>query len=265
MLTSMLCANLDNADRTWQVPSGPGIECMETPTFKTKIKRAILPVVRARGQTSFALQLPERARLLDVGCGLASPFRMKTLRPDLYYVGLDIQRTDQPESMKLVTDEYHQTSPEGFDAAIRELGERAFDAVISSHNIEHTQKPFAVVEAMCSALRPGGQLYFAFPSEKSPAFPHREGTLNFYDDKTHVWLPRFDELLAVLRRNGVHPVYQSQRYRPALYFLIGAVTEPYSAITRRVGPFAGTWALYGFESVIWGRRTQEKLAAVAAG
>ena len=94
----------------------------------------------------------------------------------------------------------------------------------------------------------------AFPSEKSVTMPHRQGTLNFYDDKTHVWLPPFDDIVACLRQNKIDVMRQYRQYRPPICFLLGAVTEPYSAYTGKVGRGGGTWALYGFESVLWGRK-----------
>jgi SAM-dependent methyltransferase len=227
---------------------------MGTLSLKHKIKSAVIPVIRSRGQTAFVLQLPANARLLDIGCGDTSPWRVKSVRPDLHYVGLDIDSINHADVTE-IADEYHLAKPTDFDGAIRAVGSRAFDAVICSHNIEHTEKPFQVIEAACSALRPGGQLYLAFPSEKTATLPHRKGTLNFYDDETHVWLPVFDEVVACLQRNGIDLVYQVREYYPAAYFLLGVVTEPYSALKRQVGPHAGTWALYGFESIIWGQKS----------
>ena len=90
-------------------------------------------------------------------------------------------------------------------------------------------------------------MYLAFPSEKTARLPHRKGTLNFYDDKTHVWLPPFGEVVANLRQNGLDVIHHVREYHPLIYVLLGAATEPYSAFKGRVGPFGGTWALYGFE------------------
>ena len=110
---------------------------MEFVTLRSTLKRAILPIIRSRGQTSFTLQLPAQARVLDVGCGSSSPLRVKTMRPDLYYVGLDIIGPNQGDVSRSVADEYHVTEPANFDEAIRALGSNRFDAVICAHNIEH--------------------------------------------------------------------------------------------------------------------------------
>ena len=107
-----------------------------------------MPVVRPLGQDSFAIRLPHEARILDVGCG-QRPSVLKNLRPDLYYVGLDIMAGGN-DSIRSIANEYHLSQPSAFDTTIRALG--TFDAVISSHNIEHTEKPFEVLEGVqCSA------------------------------------------------------------------------------------------------------------------
>ena len=218
------------------------------------LKRAVMPVVRSRGVASFILQLPDHASLLDVGCGNSAPLTAKGLRSDVYYVGLDVKDYNQTEQSKSVADEYHIAEPETFASVIENLGENRYDAVVSSHNIEHTIAPLDTLRAMCGALKQGGQLYMGFPSEKSAQLPSRAGTLNFHDDPTHVWLPQFDTVIRTLERSGVEIVYQSQHYRPLFSVLVGLVAEPYSAMKGRVAPFYGTWALYGFESVIWGRK-----------
>lgn len=229
-------------------------ESMETRTLKFILKRALLPIIRSRGLTAFTQQLPKNARLLDVGCGNFAPLYAKTLRPDLYYVGLDIDGGAQPDIRKTVVDEYHLTRPEVFDEAISAFGSGKFDAVICAHNIEHTQKPFQVLEAICNVLRPTGRLYLSFPSEKTSRLPHRKGTLNFYDDVTHVWLPPFNDVIVCLQQNGIDVIHQIREYHPLIYSLIGMITEPYSAFSGRLGPLGGTWALYGFESIIWGEK-----------
>ena len=42
---------------------------------------------------------------------------------------------------------------------------------------------------MKKCLKKGGIIYLVTPSEKSIDFPSREGTLNYYDDKTHKYKP----------------------------------------------------------------------------
>jgi SAM-dependent methyltransferase len=128
------------------------------------------------------------------------------------------------------------------------------DAVVSSHNLEHCDDPVAVLNAMVAALRPGGLMYLAFPCEASVRFPRRRGSLNFFDDTTHKAVPQWRSVLCTLRTCGVTLVYACPRYRPKILASVGVVLEPLARLLGRNMPAGSTWALYGFESVVWGRR-----------
>jgi SAM-dependent methyltransferase len=211
---------------------------------------AFRKVIRRHGKTSFISELPIGARILDVGCGNDSPARIKTLRPDLWYIGLDIGDYNQTSSMS-VANEYIITDPELFADQIRAF-EAEVDAVVSAHNLEHCNHPNEVIMAMASALRPGGRLYLSFPCERSVLFPHRKGTLNFYDDETHQWVPQWAAVLDSIRGAGLKVDYAAQQSRSPVMALLGLFLEPISTARGRVMP--GTWDLYGFESVIWASR-----------
>ncbi len=194
--------------------------------------------------------LPVGARVFDIGCGNMSAQRTKLLRPDLYYVGLDVQDYAQNAHALTYADEYRLTPAARFLEAIGT--ERAtMDAVISSHNLEHCEEPTAVLEKMISALKPAGRLYLSFPCQASVHFPGRVGSLNFFDDPTHRKPPRWQAVLDVLARADMRITFAEPRYRPPVPALLGLMLEPVSALTRRVMPLGSTWALWGFESVIW--------------
>lgn len=95
-------------------------------------------------------------------------------------------------------------------------------------------------------------MYLAFPSENSTRFPHREGTLNFYDDKTHSWIPEYGRILRCMKAQGMEVVFARKQYQPLFYFFRGLLNEPKSRRTHKV--LMGTWALWGFETVIWARK-----------
>jgi SAM-dependent methyltransferase len=206
--------------------------------------------MRRRGRIAFLESLPSRPKILDVGCGNNSPEYFKASRPDCYYVGLDVGDYNQ-DSPTRFADRYIITTPVQFAAEIRTFAGE-FDAVVSSHNIEHCQHPDVVLKAMLRALKPGGKIYLSFPCEESVSFPRREGTLNFYDDSTHQRVPDWTGILSGIRAEGLSIDFSAKRYRPYLMFLIGLAMEPISGLTRKVK--RGTWDLYGFESVIWASR-----------
>lgn len=207
---------------------------------------------------AFISQLPQGAKLLDVGCGNDSPLYTKSIRPDVYYVGVDISDRRQTVKSKLSADEYLLCAPETFDQTISGFGAGCFDAVISNHNLEHCNHPDRVLRAMCKVLCQGGQMFLGFPCEASVSMPSRRGTLNFYDDPTHRAPPVWKDVLHILSENGMTLSFAAQRYRPWGAFMIGLAFEPFVAPIRRQAPKATTWALYGMESIIWAEKTRSE-------
>ncbi len=229
----------------------------------TRLRHALVVALRRRGKLAFLRQLPAGARVLDVGCGNNSPRDAKILRPDIHYTGLDIGDYNQDVGAQDFADAYVLVAPEDFPAAILRH-EGGMDAVISAHNLEHCDDPAAVLSAMIRALRPGGRLYLALPCEDSVNFPRRRGTLNFFDDATHRHLPSWSLLMDQVRAAGLNIEFASRRYRPAALFVLGLMLEPIAICMRRNAPGGSTWALYGFESVIWSRRSDVHEASADA-
>lgn len=157
------------------------------------------PYLNRRGKPEFIKSLRRGARLLDVGCGSNAPKISKDLRPDIYYVGIDVQNYNQDPPSALFADEYVLTTPAGFVERILQFG-YVFDAIISSHNIEHCDNPQDVLSSIISFLKPNGQLFLSFPTEASVRFPRRRGTLNFYDDQEHKRAPNLMDIIQRLKR-----------------------------------------------------------------
>ena len=213
-------------------------------------------------KADFILSLPPNASILDLGCGNSSPMLTKQLRPDIYYVGLDVADYNQTETPDQFADEYHIVSPDKFAPTVEQYQEH-FDAVISSHNLEHCDEPERVLRAMAKCLKSGGggRLYLAFPCEASTSFPKRGFNsicLNFYDDSSHIYLPKWEHTLNILASGGLHFQFLARRYRiPKIYRkalireLLGMYIFP--KILQK-GSDYGVWNLYGFESVIWGEK-----------
>lgn len=209
--------------------------------------------LRSRRQLVLINRLPKFARILDVGCGNNSPRFTKHIRPDAYYIGLDVSDYNQMGGSIGVADQYLISTSSGFtDSIYANKGE--CDAVISSHNLEHCDDPIRVLESCCAALKSKGVLYLSFSCEISVKFPRRLGTLNFFNDQTHKSLPKFDDVIQILKDCGMGILYANRRYRPPLFALIGLILEPISVILRRVMPFGFTWAFYGFETIIWANK-----------
>ena len=224
------------------------------PRWRYKLHARLAHVLKRRGKAAFLGAVAPAGKVLDVGCGNDSPLRFKATRPDIHYIGLDIGDYNQSASPSLVADSYIVTSPERFATEIRSFSGQ-LEAVVSSHNLEHCNEPEAVLEAMVAALKAGGTLFIAFPCEESVHFPSRpHGCLNFHDDSTHRIPPDFRKVCALLESHGMRIDFASKRYRPKLLFALGLVLEPLGALLGRAMPAGSTWALYGFESIIWATR-----------
>ena len=205
----------------------------------------------AKGRTTFLKSLKENASVLDVGCGNNSPIYFKSLRPDFRYIGIDVGDYNQLSDPRSIADEYLVVPPNEFASAV-ERYEGIMDGVVSAHNLEHCDEPRRVLVAIANALKIGGRLYLSFPCEQSIDFPKRAGCLNFYDDNTHTAAPPvWQDVIDTLITFGFRFDFKSKRYRPLPLALKGLVLEPISAYRQKVIEDGSTWALYGFESVIW--------------
>jgi SAM-dependent methyltransferase len=210
----------------------------------------VLIYIRPKGKAAFLHKLKQGASVLDVGSGRNSAYRFKSILPSLHYTGIDI--VDYDQSLHNLADEYVRTTPEEFWQAIDKFTGK-FDAVVSSHNIEHCNDRENTLRAMAKAIKPGGKLYLSFPSEKSVNFPSRKGTLNYYDDPTHTETPpNLEWVVDILEQSGCKILFSTPSYKPFLNRMIGMFNEPISRLRKKV--MQGTWPLYGFESVIWAEK-----------
>ncbi len=231
---------------------------MECEKRKKKLSSEIITrMLYPHGKYSFlrSLKNSPNTRILDVGCGNKSPEAVKSILDKVYYVGIDVGDYNQTTDSKKCADEYLIVSGEEFACAIEKY-KNSFDAVISSHNIEHCKEPERVLHAMIASLKTGGKLYMAFPSEDSQYFPRgRNGCLNFYDDSSHNKLPNWRKINLILKKNNMKILFSTQNNRPYLMRKIGELNEAKSAEMKMT--LEGTWEYYGFESIIWSKKRRE--------
>jgi SAM-dependent methyltransferase len=214
------------------------------------LKAIISGIIRPHGRYAFLLKLKKNAAILDAGCGNNSPFIMKSIRPDIVYTGIDIGDYNQVKPN--LADEYITTSSEQFTATIEDL-KNTFDAVISSHNLEHCDDREKTLTAMIHALKSGCGLYLSCPCGASVNFPQRKGTLNYYSDPTHKGQPPdYQRTIQILQENNMEIIFAREHCRPPLFYLIGLLLEPLSKAMNKA--LCGTWEYYGFETVIWARK-----------
>lgn len=195
----------------------------------------------------FILNIPKNAALLDIGCGNHSPSFYHSLNPNIQYSGVDIQEYNLDERDYQFAKKIYFFEEGKFATEISAI-QHSFDYVVSAHNIEHTSKPLDVVDAMMSRLKKGGRLYLAFPTAKSVKFPNRKGTLNFYDDETHQYLPNAEMLIERIKNNNGSIVYFRKQYRSFYGFVKGLLQEPFSILLNK--KLSHTWHVWGFETII---------------
>jgi ubiquinone/menaquinone biosynthesis C-methylase UbiE len=217
-----------------------------------QVRHHVHRLLHPRRKMAFIYSIPKSAKVLDVGCGNSSPLITKRARPDLRYTGLDVCDYEQRVPASDYSEEYVVVSPEKFAAEIVKRP-NSYDAVICCHNLEHCTQQEQALIGMLRALRKNGTIFLAFPCADSIRFPSREGTLNFFDDQTHTTPPDYAWILDRLREEGFKITFARRRYRPWRLFMIGLLLEPMSRMKKKV--IRGTWSLYGFESIIWAKKT----------
>lgn len=214
------------------------------------LKHMIKDMVNPKSKRSFIYSLRSDASVLDIGCGNNSPFYTKSILPNCNYVGVDIG--DYNQTKPNYADQYILTTSDRFHITISEIP-GYFDAILSVHNLEHCNDRIATLDAMISKLSKGGRIYITFPCYQSIDFPNRSGTLNYYDDPTHKFTPPdFNVVISKILSSGLEIEYSTQHYRPLVLRSIGFIVEPISFLFKRV--FRGTWAYWGFESIIVARK-----------
>jgi SAM-dependent methyltransferase len=221
------------------------------------IKKIIKRIARPpRNRESFLMNMIKYMKmggggaLLDVGCGNNSPFIIKSILPDIFYTGIDIQSYNQTKPN--LADRYIMVNPELFAETIASM-ENCFDIVISSHNLEHCDKRWETLDAMIKSLKSGGFLYIAFPCGNSITFPSRALCLNYFDDTTHKENPpEYNFVIERLKRNNMDILFSSKSYKPIIMYLIGFFFESLSKKQKRTS--YGTWQYWGFETIIWAKK-----------
>lgn len=192
-------------------------------------------------------------KVLDVGCGNHSPTATKGYYPECFYYGLDRTKyyNNNDDDVRAMDGffEFDLLSHISFDS----IPDDFFDVIIMSHVIEHTHKGDEVVSGLSKKLKAGGIMYIEFPSRHSVYLPHMKGTLNFYDDPTHVRLYTLKEVRSYLKDNGCSVIKGRIRFNLKRVFLfpIYFIGWIFSKKGIQGGLF---WDVTGFASYIIARK-----------
>ncbi len=193
-------------------------------------------------------------RILDIGCGNNSPSTTKRWFPGCYYAGADIAQYNNTEGDLEAMDVFYPLGVDG--SGYDEMPDRSFDFIILHHVVEHMPDPAPILQKLCSKLKAGGVMWIAFPSVRSLSLPSAEGTLQFCDDPTHVYLPDKREIANILMASGIRVIHAGRSKDPARW-VIGFFVLPFAFLRRALtGRLAskGLWYILGFEDHVLGRR-----------
>lgn len=141
-------------------------------------------------------------KILDVGCGNHSATKTKTYYPGCLYYGLDKSKDYNNDEEDFSQMEHFYKVDLATDDQLKILPNKFFDCIIMSHVVEHLENGDKVVISLLKKLKKGGIVYIEFPSPHSIHLPSMKGTLNFYDDPSHVRIYSLTELDSLLSNNG---------------------------------------------------------------
>ncbi len=191
-------------------------------------------------------------RLLDIGSGNGSAALTKKYFPHCRYYGLDITKEygyteldfelmEQFYLLDLTTLQYDS------------IPDQYFDYIQMSHVIEHLPNGNEVLVGLSAKLKPGGFFYIEYPGRRSAKLPSMRGTLNFYDDPTHVRIYSVEELTKTLKPAGFTILKAGTRR-----YWLNIIAMPYFIIKNLVkhGRLSAYifWDITGFAEYIWCRK-----------
>lgn len=187
-------------------------------------------------------------RLLDIGSGNNSATKTKALFPYCEYYGLDLDRNynNNPADFEVMAGFYEM------DLTLldyQSLPNEFFDAILMVHVIEHLHNGEEVLKALLPKLKKDGQFYIEYPGEKSTRLPSMKGSLNYYDDKTHVRLYNHQSLASLLEENGCYKAKSGFR-RSWFYALITPLRIPLRWIRGKAVTGNVFWDLLGFAEFV---------------
>lgn len=195
----------------------------------------------------------ESPRILDFGCANDSARITKRWFKDCNYHGADVDAASNTASV----DVFYLLSLED---DLSRIPDSEFDLVLMKHVIEHLVTPLDTLQTLLRKLKPSGVIYLSFPHPQSVGLPSAEGTLNFYDDPTHLWLPSIQEISGILSENTIDVLRQGTT-RSFDKIILGLPLLMLNLARKALGlklQARGLWDIYGFEYHMIGRSGAEQ-------
>ena len=194
---------------------------------------------------------PEKNKnFLDVGCGNSSPTKfINVFGKDYTYFGLDkskynMREVDNNKYFKIFILDLEKTN-------IKEVvNNTKFSVIHFSHVIEHLNNGESVISQFRELQPKGGLLYIETPSPESIHLKSsKEGTLNFYDDKTHKKVYSLEELEPLLIKNR-YKILKSGKRKDWRRILIYQILIMIFISIRKPIDGAMLWDINGFANFV---------------
>jgi trans-aconitate methyltransferase len=186
--------------------------------------------------------------LLDIGAGNHSASKTKKWFPNCEYHGLDLNKNynNDENDFKLMKSFYELNLEE---LNLDSVPNSHFDFIMMAHVIEHLKNGDQVLVKLLAKLKPGGYLYVEYPGIRSTRLPRMKGTLNFFDDDTHVRVYSLTELYNLFLKNNTEIIKGGTRkYIPNILMM------PFKVIHNLIkyGKILPSifWDLFGFAEFI---------------
>jgi len=190
--------------------------------------------------------------LLDIGAGNHSAKKTKLIFPACKYYGLDntVDYNNDKNDFNLM-EQFYKIDLN--DLLFDTIPDNYFDAIIMSHILEHLSNGDIVLNELIKKLKNNGIIYIEYPGIRSTKLPSMKGTLNFFDDKTHVRIYSLKEIYNILLKNSVSPIKGGTRRNiTRILFLPFLVTFRF-IITRNLVA-TDFWDLFGFAEFVVGKK-----------
>lgn len=190
-------------------------------------------------------------KLLDIGAGNHSASKYKSVFPNCEYHGVDLDKhynNDEHDFAKMKA--FYEMDLTKLQLEV--IPDNYFDFIMMAHIIEHLHNGDEVIRKLIPKLKSGGLIYIEYPGEKSTRLPSMEGTLNFYDDNTHVRVYSVKEITAVL---GNKMTVIRSGIRRNIPFLIAMPFKVILSLIRLKKPQGPVfWDLMGFAEFVLARK-----------
>jgi hypothetical protein len=190
--------------------------------------------------------------LLDVGAGNHSASKTISLFPQCEYYGIDLDRhfnNDERDFAAMKAFYEMDLTRLQFNS----IPDDHFDFIRMTHIIEHLYNGDEVIKKLLPKLKRKGFIYIEYPGQKSTKLPSGNGTLNFYDDPTHVRIYSVEELTRLLKNHDCSILSSGTRrnwvFLAAMPFKIIA-----SLLQGKKPPANAFWDILGFAEFVYAQK-----------